>query len=271
MLSWKKGGRMQTSEKPAPHAAVPSHPLDKCWFAHVDGETFGPFSGHDVKRMIEKEQVVDSDFLCPEGGNAWVQAKNEPLLGALFRSPPRPEPAPEMIPPTLPSRLLPAVDRIRDVAPGRRQCTPQSGARRGTRALSLLIFLNLVAWVVLTAISSRSRPTGVVAVADKSIERAAPVEKPKSKPLRERGAHIQIDADADGMSLQDRAGVGEEITGKLIDAAVTLVRQHGNRCDSVTGMLPFVFSVGFTLICNDHRYKYELADKGGNWVVTVVR
>jgi hypothetical protein len=80
--------------KPAPHAAVPPHPLDKRWFAHVDGETFGPFSGHEIKQMIEKEQVVDSDFLCPEGGSAWVQAKNEPLLGALFRSRARSEPAP---------------------------------------------------------------------------------------------------------------------------------------------------------------------------------
>lgn len=70
----------------APNALVPPHPLDKRWFAHVDGQNYGPYSGHDIKRMVEKEQIVDSDFLCPEGGNAWVQAKNDPLLGALFRS-----------------------------------------------------------------------------------------------------------------------------------------------------------------------------------------
>jgi TM2 domain-containing membrane protein YozV len=63
---------------------LPPHPLDKRWFAHVDGQNYGPYSGHEIKNMIGKGQIVDSDFLCPEGGNAWTQAKNEPLLGALF-------------------------------------------------------------------------------------------------------------------------------------------------------------------------------------------
>jgi TM2 domain-containing membrane protein YozV len=65
--------------------ALPPHPLDKRWFAHVDGKNYGPYSGHEIKGMIEKGQIVDSDFLCPEGGSAWTQAQNELLLGALFR------------------------------------------------------------------------------------------------------------------------------------------------------------------------------------------
>ena len=66
-------------------AALPPHPLDKRWFAHVDGKSYGPYTGHDIKHMIGAGQISDSDFLCPEGGNEWTQAKNEPLLGALFR------------------------------------------------------------------------------------------------------------------------------------------------------------------------------------------
>jgi TM2 domain-containing membrane protein YozV len=65
---------------------LPPHPLDKRWFVHVDGQNYGPFSGHDSKRMVDKGQVADTDFLCVEGGSSWVQAKNEPLLGALFRT-----------------------------------------------------------------------------------------------------------------------------------------------------------------------------------------
>jgi TM2 domain-containing membrane protein YozV len=67
-------------------AVLPPHPLDKRWYAHVEGKNYGPYSGHDIKRMVDKGQIAESDFLCPEGGNAWTQAKNEPLLGALFRA-----------------------------------------------------------------------------------------------------------------------------------------------------------------------------------------
>jgi TM2 domain-containing membrane protein YozV len=70
----------------AGNAALPPHPLDKRWFAHVDGKSYGPYTGHEIRGMIEKGQILDSDFLCPEGGSAWTQAKKEPLLGALFQT-----------------------------------------------------------------------------------------------------------------------------------------------------------------------------------------
>jgi TM2 domain-containing membrane protein YozV len=66
--------------------ALPPHPLDKRWYAHVDGKNYGPYSGHDIRRMVEKGQITESDFLCPEGGNAWTPAKSDPLLGSLFRA-----------------------------------------------------------------------------------------------------------------------------------------------------------------------------------------
>jgi hypothetical protein len=28
-------------------------------------------------------------------------------------------------------------------------------------------------------------------------------------------------------------------------------------------------SEGYTLHCNNYRYEYEIADKGGHWIVTV--
>lgn len=70
----------------AADAALPPHPLDKRWFAHVDGKNYGPYSGHDIKRMVGAGQITESDFLCAEGAQAWTQAKNEPLLGTLFRA-----------------------------------------------------------------------------------------------------------------------------------------------------------------------------------------
>ena len=78
----------------ASDAALPPHPLDKRWFAHVDGQNYGPYSGHEIKRMIGTGQINDSDFLCAEGAQAWTQAKNDPLLGALFRAQAKAPPPP---------------------------------------------------------------------------------------------------------------------------------------------------------------------------------
>jgi TM2 domain-containing membrane protein YozV len=70
----------------ATDAGLPPHPLDKRWFAHIDGTNYGPFTGHEIKQMVGTGQIAEADFLCPEGGTAWTQGKNEPLLGALFRA-----------------------------------------------------------------------------------------------------------------------------------------------------------------------------------------
>jgi TM2 domain-containing membrane protein YozV len=70
----------------APDASLPPHPLDKRWYAHVAGANYGPYSGHEIKSMIDSGRLTDSDYLCPEGGSAWTLAKNEPLLGSLFRA-----------------------------------------------------------------------------------------------------------------------------------------------------------------------------------------
>jgi TM2 domain-containing membrane protein YozV len=84
----------QVPMRAAPNAPVPPHPLDKQWFAHIDGQTYGPYSGHDIKRMVGNQQILESDFLCPEGGNSWIQAKNDPLLGALFQNRTAPQSVP---------------------------------------------------------------------------------------------------------------------------------------------------------------------------------
>ncbi|WP_439357885.1 hypothetical protein [Bradyrhizobium sp. DASA03007] len=55
----------------------------------------------------------------------------------------------------------------------------------------------------------------------------------------------------------------------IVDPAVALIRSNGWRCDSVSSLVPFVMSRGFTINCNHFRYAYELADRGGNWVATL--
>lgn len=55
----------------------------------------------------------------------------------------------------------------------------------------------------------------------------------------------------------------------LANASAAAVRAHGWRCDSVSSLRSWMFSTGFTLICNNFRYSYDFEDKGGNWTVKI--
>jgi len=66
-------------------AGLPAHPLDKRWYMSVEGETYGPYTGHELKRMTTTDQFQETDFVCPEGGDSWVVAKADPLLGTIFK------------------------------------------------------------------------------------------------------------------------------------------------------------------------------------------
>jgi hypothetical protein len=56
---------------------------------------------------------------------------------------------------------------------------------------------------------------------------------------------------------------------EFFNALTGLVKGNGYRCDSISAARPFFLSAGYTLSCNDYRYEYEIADKGGRWIVTV--
>ena len=66
--------------------ALPPHPFDSECYAYVDGRTYGPYSGHQIREMVEQGQIVGSDFVCRAGGSGWVQAKNDPILSTFFRN-----------------------------------------------------------------------------------------------------------------------------------------------------------------------------------------
>ncbi|MCX7314450.1 MAG: hypothetical protein NTV56_22755 [Alphaproteobacteria bacterium] len=55
----------------------------------------------------------------------------------------------------------------------------------------------------------------------------------------------------------------------LIRKLAELVRANDYACDSVSAARPMLTSPGFVLSCNKFRYKYDIQDKGGRWVVTV--
>lgn len=69
--------------------------------------------------------------------------------------------------------------------------------------------------------------------------------------------------------IEPDAVINDDVNRKTVNALATLIMAWGYRCDSVSSVIPFVFSPGFYVTCNRYRYDYEVADKGGNWIVTV--
>ncbi len=67
-------------------ATVPPHPFDKRWHVHVDGKTYGPYTGHEIRQMSEQHNILGSDFVYAEDGSAWLQITNDPILSALFKT-----------------------------------------------------------------------------------------------------------------------------------------------------------------------------------------
>jgi hypothetical protein len=55
----------------------------------------------------------------------------------------------------------------------------------------------------------------------------------------------------------------------FFDELTDFVKANTYRCDSISAVSSFFSGGGYKLQCNHYRYKYEIADKGGNWIVTV--
>ena len=66
---------------------MPPHPFDKRWHVHIDEKTYGPYTGHEIRRLMGEGKIVEFDFVYSEGGSQWVQAQNDPILGKLFIKP----------------------------------------------------------------------------------------------------------------------------------------------------------------------------------------
>ena len=62
---------------------------------------------------------------------------------------------------------------------------------------------------------------------------------------------------------------GMKNNSPLLESLATAVRLYGYTCNSISAARPFVMSRGFTLVCNNFAYEYNIEDKGGNMSITV--
>jgi hypothetical protein len=77
------------------------------------------------------------------------------------------------------------------------------------------------------------------------------------------------EAYAQSIPIEPDAIINKDAPRAAIDPAVGMIRAKGWRCESVSAMIPFIMSRGFSLTCNRFSYKYEIEDRGGNWEVTL--
>lgn len=59
------------------------------------------------------------------------------------------------------------------------------------------------------------------------------------------------------------------ITQSQADAVVKLIQAYGFSCNSLSSAIQSSYDGSFSVTCNNWQYRYDIADIGGNWVVTV--
>ena len=69
--------------------------------------------------------------------------------------------------------------------------------------------------------------------------------------------------------LEKDVKLDDRLTEKNIVGIIGLIVGNGYKCDTVSAITPFPRKTGFYVMCNQYHYDYEVADKGGNWVVTL--
>lgn len=71
-------------------SGAPPHPLDGEWYVHINGETYGPYSGHDLGDYIKEGRINGATQVLAVGTENWVRASEDRRLASLF-SPARPQ------------------------------------------------------------------------------------------------------------------------------------------------------------------------------------
>jgi hypothetical protein len=74
-----------------------------------------------------------------------------------------------------------------------------------------------------------------------------------------------------GITIEPDAVIDDTLKDetKLISGLVGLVKRHGYQCNTISAVKPISTSNGFKLACDHLRYKFDIKDEGGRWIITV--
>lgn len=84
------------------------------------------------------------------------------------------------------------------------------------------------------------------------------------------GALISRAANAQELApIEANSQVMADFPKELFPLAISLIQSHGWHCDSISAARKWIWSPGFTVVCNQYRYEYAFEDKGGNIEVSL--
>lgn len=91
------GTQNMTPAAPGFASAVPKpppHPLDGEWYVHLDGQVFGPFSGHQLRDFAGEGRIGAETQAVRVGAETWTRTADDPALASLFARAAVPAPPP---------------------------------------------------------------------------------------------------------------------------------------------------------------------------------
>ncbi len=78
-------GDLRPSALPRDSERIPPHPLDGEWYIHLNGETYGPYTGHRLADFLTDGRIDGSTQVLPVGSQDWGHASEDRRLAPLFR------------------------------------------------------------------------------------------------------------------------------------------------------------------------------------------
>ena len=64
---------------------APPHPLDGEWHIHVNGETYGPYTGHRLSEFVKEGRMDGATQVLANGSDNWTLAAQDRRLASLFK------------------------------------------------------------------------------------------------------------------------------------------------------------------------------------------
>lgn len=78
----------------ADSSGLPPHPLENEWHIHVNGQTYGPYSGHQLGEFIKEGRVDGGTQVLAAGSENWTLLGQDRHLSSLVKAAKQPTPPP---------------------------------------------------------------------------------------------------------------------------------------------------------------------------------
>ncbi|MFW6406727.1 hypothetical protein [Acinetobacter baumannii] len=153
-----------------------------------------------------------------------------------------------------------------------------SSKQQGKAGLILLIIVVLIVFLASLAISSswNTDEYSPIVAQENEVKEATAIEKVNEETntvkIKEKTSD-ETDSQRFGKiqyKVEKEAVINSKIDEEILSQLILAVLVNGYKCDSVSSAIPYIRGGGYTMQCNNYQYKYEIEDKGGNIIVTVL-